>query len=154
MRRLAVLLLAVLLACSTGCNKFSKIKVNEVEIVKVTPHGLRGIDIDLGVEVDNPAPWLKISDVEVVVRYCGKVLGKVTVDPFILKARKVERYDIKARMSLDPSVSLYEVLMYLSKDFSQNGILDMTAKGSLKGGLSKTITEKDVPLKKLMEYAE
>ena len=105
-------------------------------------------------EVDNPAPWLKISDVEVVVRYCGKVLGKVTVDPFILKARKVERYDIKARMSLDPSVSLYEVLMYLSKDFSQNGILDMTAKGSLKGGLSKTITEKDVPLKKLMEYAE
>jgi hypothetical protein len=154
MRRLAALLLAVMLVCFTGCNKFNKIKVNEVQIEKITPHGLRSIDIDLDVEVDNPAPWLKISDVEVVVRYCGKVLGKVTVDPFVLKARTVESYDIKARMALDQSVSLYEALMFLSKDFAQNCILDMTAKGSLRGGLSKTITEKDVPLKKLMEYAE
>ena len=154
MRRLAVLLLAVMLVFFTGCNKFSKIKVNEVQIEKISPIGLRGIDIDLDVEVDNPAPWLKISDVEVVVRYCGKVLGKVTVDPFTLKARTVERYDIKAKMTLDKSVSLYEALMFLSKDFAQNCILDLTAKGSLKGGLSKTITQKDVPLKKLMEYAE
>ena len=154
MRRLAVLLLAVMLVFFTGCNKFSKIKVNEVQIEKISPIGLRGIDIDLDVEVDNPAPWLKISDVEVVVRYCGKVLGKVTVDPFTLKARTVESYDIKAKMTLDKSVSLYEALMFLSKDFAQNCILDLTAKGSLKGGLSKTITQKDVPLKKLMEYAE
>ena len=154
MRRLIVLVLAVMLVCLTGCNKFKDITLNEVQMEKVTPIGLRGVDIDLRVEVDNPAPWLKISDVEVIVKYCGKVLGKVTVDPFILKARKVENYDVKARMTLDPGISLYEVLMLLSNDFATNCILDMTAKGSLKGGLSKTITEKDVPLKKLMEYAE
>jgi hypothetical protein len=154
MRRLAALLLAVMLVCFTGCNKFNKIKVNEVQIEKITPHGLRSIDIDLDVEVDNPAPWLKISDVEVFVKHSGKVLGKVTVDPFIMKARSVEQYELKARMVLDEKVTIYDVLMLLNNDFIAKCAVDMTAKGTLRGGLSKTIKKNDVPLKKLMEYAE
>lgn len=154
MRRLIVLVLAAMLVTFTGCGKFKEIKVNSVKMEKVSPYGLRGLNVGLAVEIDNPAVQIKLSDMEANIEYCGKVLGKVTVDPFVLKARTVESYDIKARMALDQSVSLYEALMFLSKDFAQNCILDMTAKGSLRGGLSKTITEKDVPLKKLMEYAE
>ena len=33
-------------------------------------------------------------------------------------------------------------------------LVDVTAKGKLKSGLAKTITKKDIPLKKLLEYAE
>ena len=155
MRRLLVLVLAVMLVCVTGCNKFNDIKLNEAHMEKITPHGLRGVDIDLDVEVDNPAPQLKISEVEVVVKHSGKVLGKVTVDPFTLKARSVEHYGVKAKMALDEKVSLYDVLLLLGKkNFTDNCVVDLTAKGTMRGGLSKTIKEKDVPLKKLMEYAE
>ena len=154
MRRLIVLVLAVMLVSLTGCNKFTEIKLNDAILEKLTPHGLRGVDIDMIIEVDNPAPQLKISDVEVFVKHSGKVLGKVTVDPFIMKARSVEQYDLKARMVLDEKVTIYDVLMLLNNDFIANCTVDMTAKGTLRVGLSKTIKKNDVPLKKLIEYAE
>ena len=96
----------------------------------------------------------EISDVEVFVKHSGKVLGKVTVDPFIMKARSVEQYELKARMVLDEKVTIYDVLMLLNNDFIANCAVDMTAKGTLRVGLSKTIKKNDVPLKKLIEYAE
>lgn len=154
MRRRIVLVLAVMLVALTGCNKFNQIKLNEASLEKLTPHGLRGVDIDMMIEVDNPAMQLKISDVEVFVKHSGKVLGKVTVDPFIMKARSVEQYELKARMVLDEKVTIYDVLMLLNNDFIAKCAVDMTAKGTLRGGLSKTIKKNDVPLKKLMEYAE
>ena len=71
MRRLIVLVLAFMLVALTGCNKFSQIKLNDATLEKVTPQGLRGVDVDLDIEVDNPAPRIKISDVEVVLMHSG-----------------------------------------------------------------------------------
>lgn len=154
MRRLIILALAFMLVGLTGCNKFSQIKLNDATLEKVTPQGLRGVDVDIDIEVDNPAPRIKISDVEVVLMHSGKVLGKVTVDPFTLQGKSVEHYDLKARMTLDQKVTVYDVLMLLDNEFMDKCTLDLTAKGTLRGGLSKTIRKKDVPLKKLMEYGE
>ena len=154
MRRLIVLALAFMLVGLTGCNKFSQIKLNDATLEKITPQGLRGVDLDLDIEVDNPAPRIKISDVEVVLMHSGKVLGKVTVDPITLQGKSVEHYDLKARMTLDQKVTVYDVLMLLDNAFIDKCTVDLTAKGTLRGGLSKTIRKKDVPLKKLMEYGE
>ena len=154
MRRLIVLVLAAMLVMFTGCGKFKDIKVNSVKVEKVSPYGLRGLDVALDVEVDNPSVQIKLSDMQADVEYCGKVLGKVTVDPFTMKGRSVETYHLKAKMILDEGLSFYDMLMLLDKNFMEKCLVDITVKGKLRGGLSKTVTKNDVPLKKLVEYAD
>jgi hypothetical protein len=154
MRRILALVSIVTMLCLTGCGKFKEIKVNSVNVEKVTPHGLKGLDVKLGVNIENPAPQIKLSDMEATVKYSGKVLGKVTVDPFTMKGRTTETYHLKAKMSVDKGVSLYDVLMFLDKNYMDKLLVDITVKGQLKVGISKTITKKDVPLKKLLENAK
>ena len=154
MRRLIVVLVAAMLVSITSCNKFKDIKINDANVTKISPYGLRGLDVRLAVEIDNPAPLVNLSDMEADVKYCGKVLGKVTLDPFTMKARSVETYDLKAKMQLDEKVTLYDMLMVLDKNFTENCVLDITVKGKLRGGISKTITQNDVPLKKLIKYGK
>jgi hypothetical protein len=57
-------------------------------------------------------------------------------------------------MSVDKGVSLYDVLMFLDKNYMDKLLVDITVKGQLKVGISKTITKKDIPLKKLLENAK
>jgi hypothetical protein len=56
-------------------------------------------------------------------------------------------------MALDESVSLLNLMMSLDSKFIDECIVDVTVKGQIPGGLSKTITLNDIPLKKLINYA-
>lgn len=154
MRRLIILVMTLLLVGLTGCGKIKEIKVNSAKVENIRPYGLRGADLGFVVEIDNPAIQIKLSDMQADVEYCGKVLGKVTVDPFTMKGRSVETYHLKAKMILDEGLSFYDMLMLLDKNFMEKCLVDITVKGKLRGGLSKTVTKNDVPLKKLVEYAD
>lgn len=154
MRRFMLLAVAVLLMSLTGCGNFKDIKVNSANIEKISPYGLRGVDIAFAIEVDNPASQIKLSDMEATLNHSGKVIGKVTVDPFTMKKRSVEVYHLNARVNLGDGVSLYDMVMLMDDKVLGECLVDVTAKGKLKSGLAKTITRKDIPLKKLLEYAE
>lgn len=154
MRRFMLLAVAVLLMSLTGCGNFKDIKVNSANIEKISPYGLRGVDIAFAIEVDNPASQIKLSDMEATLNHSGKVIGKVTVDPFTMKKRSVEVYHLNARVNLGDGVSLYDMVMLMDDKVLGECLVDVTAKGKLKNGLAKTITRKDIPLKKLLEYAE
>jgi len=154
MRRFMFLAVAVLLMSLTGCGNFKDIKVNSANIEKISPYGLRGVDVAFAVEVDNPASQIKLSDMEATLKHSGKVIGKVTVDPFTMKKRSVEVYHLNARVNLGEGVSLYDMVMLMDDKVLGECLVDVTAKGKLKSGLAKTITKKDIPLKKLLEYAE
>lgn len=154
MRRFMFLAVAVLLMSLTGCGNFKDIKVNSANIEKISPYGLRGIDVAIAIEVDNPASQIKLSDMEATLKHSGKVIGKVTVDPFTMKKRSVEVYHLNARINLGEGVSLYDMVMLMDDKVLSECLVDVTAKGKLKSGLAKTITKKDIPLKKLLEYAE
>ena len=154
MRRLIYLAVALIVVSLTGCGSFKEISVNSANVEKISPYGLKGVDVALAVEVDNPAPQIRLSDMEAILKCSGKVLGKVVVDPFTMKGRSVEIYHLNARMNLDEDISLYDVLMLLDKKFIDNCTVDVTVKGKLRSGLSKTVTKKDLPVKKLLKYAE
>lgn len=149
-----LLVVAVILVCLTGCGNFKEIKVNSANVEKMSPYGLKGVDVGLAVEVDNPAVQIKFSDMQATLKHSGKVLGTVVVDPFTMNGRSVEIYHLDARMTLDEDVSLYEMLMLLDKTFVEDCMIDVTVKGKLKSGISKTIKKNDIPLKKLLKHAE
>ena len=146
--------MVVMLFLLTSCGRFEDIKVNSANIENIQPFGMRGLDMNLKIEVDNPASQVSLSEMEAVVKNSGKVIGRVTVDPFIMKARMVEIYDLKARMQLDQSVSLFDMLMLLDKGALDACVVDVTVKARLKSGVSRTLNEKDIPLKKLIDYAD
>ncbi len=154
MRRITALIAFVTMLTLTGCGKFTQITVNSVDVEKVKPYGLRGLNVKLAVDIDNPAIQINLSDMEATVKYCGKVLGKVTVDPFTLEGRTADVYHLTAKMVLDAGVSLYDMFVLLDKNRIDNCVVDYKVKGKIKGGLSKTITEYDVPLKQIMDYAK
>lgn len=154
MRRLIVLILAVITICLTGCGKFDDIRIKDAKVGNVSPLGLKGVTIELTVEIDNPATNVKISDIEADIKHSGKVLGKVTVDPFELNGRTVQKYDLKAKVTLSENASLFDMMALLDKKFIENCQVDIFMKGKLRSGISKTIKETDVPLKKLIEYAD
>lgn len=154
MRRILMPVLAVMMFLITSCGRFDDIKVNSANIENIQPYGLKGLDMTLKIEVDNPAAQVSLSEMEAVVKNSGKVIGRVTVDPFTMKARRVEMYDLKARMTLDQSVSLFDILMLFDKGTLETCVVDVTLKARLKSGVSRTLNEKDIPLKKLIDYAD
>lgn len=155
MKRLLVLVGIVMMLSLTGCGKFKEIKVNSVDFEKVSPRGLREVDVNVAVEIDNPACQIKLSDMEAVLKYSGKVLGNMTVAPFTMKGRCVETYHLDTKVRLHGGVGLYDIVqIFRDKKFIDKCVVDITVTGKLKGGLKKTMTKKDVPLKKLLNYAD
>ena len=75
----------------------------------------------------------------------------MTVDPFTLERKKVQVYDLKARMALQ--LKVHELYLLMDPEVITNSVVDITVKGTIRGGISKTITKNDVPLKKLISYA-
>lgn len=151
MRKLIILIMAVMLVSLTSCGDFKEITVNSVAVHNVSLDGLKAVDIELFVEIDNPASRLTLSDMEATVKHSGKVLGKVTVDPFTLERKKVQVYDLKARMALQ--LKVHELYLLMDPEVITSSVVDITVKGTIRGGISKTITKNDVPLKKLISYA-
>ena len=137
-----------------SCAKVKQVGVTSFELDSVTPRGLRALTLTMSVGVHNPANEITLSEISGEAVVSGKVIGKVTVDPFTMKKRSVEVYHLNARVNLGEGVSLYDMVMLMDDKVLGECVVDVTAKGKLKSGLAKTITKKDIPLKKLLEYAE
>ena len=76
-----------------GCanlKKIREIKVNDVKVESIIPNGLKGVVLNMAVEVDNPASQLSLTDISAALEHSGKVLGRVVVDPFTLQGKSVD----------------------------------------------------------------
>ena len=113
--------------------------------------GLRSAVLNLVIEVDNPAPQVSLSEIEGVINRSGKVFGRVAVDPFILKARSLEKYHLRAVLTLDGGVSLLDMMGLLKGNAVEDITVDVYAKAKLKGGASKRFAYENVPLKELYD---
>ena len=147
---LLVMLMASLLLC--GCNKFKQIRPVSAKVESVVPGGMRSLVVNMAVEIDNPAAQLALSDIEGVVTHSGKILGRVSVDPFILEAKTLSEYHLRAKISLDEGVSLFEVMTLANEKIIDECFVDVSFKASLKGGISKKMKFEALPLRKFMNF--
>ena len=118
------------------------------------PSGLRSVVVAIAVEVDNPASQVKLSDIEGTVFHSGKVFGRVSVDPFVLEARSLETYHLDAVLTLDGDISLLDLMSLLKGNVIEECTIDFYAKASLKGGVSKKLEFKQLPLKELYDLVK
>lgn len=148
-----VILLFLAVFCFSGCAELKKIKEIEVDnfrVEAISPNGLRGLTVNFVVEVDNPASQLSFSDVTGTLERSGKVLGRVEVDPFTLQGKRVEKYHLKADVTLGEGASILELGKLIDKNALNESTVDINAKVKIKNGAPKKIKLNDVPLKELL----
>ena len=148
--RVALLLLCAAVLCLTGCGDVRDIKVTSVDIENISLIGFRGANVDLAVGIDNPAFRVELSEIEGSLKLSGKVLGRMAMDPFVLHARSTEIYHFKASVSIEPGVTLKEVVALTDMETLNNCTVDVSVRATLKGGVTKVLRFNDIPMTKLL----
>ena len=150
LQKLSMALLCAAVLCLTGCGDIRDLEVTSVQIESITPNGLRGVNVGLAVGIDNPAFQVGLSEIEGSLKLSGKVLGRMTMDPFVLRARSAEIYHLDASLSIEQGVTLMEILSLADMETLNKCMVDVSVKATLKGGISKRLQFNDIPLTDLL----
>ena len=149
-QKLSLALLCAVTLCLAGCGDIRDLEVTSVQIESITPNGLRGVNVGLAVGIDNPAFQVGLSEIEGSLKLSGKVLGRMTMAPFVLRARSAEIYHLEASLSIEQGVTLMEILSLTDMETLNKCMVDVSVKATLKGGVSKLLNFNDIPLTDLL----
>lgn len=144
------MLLVTLSLMVSGCAKFKQIRPVSANIESLMPSGLRSAVVVLAIEIDNPAMQVTLSDIEGRLERSGKVLGRVEVDPFTLQGKTVDKYHLKADVTLGEGASILELGKLIDKNALNESTVDINAKVKIRNGAPKKVKLNDVPLKELL----
>lgn len=152
--RLLLLTCAAILFLAS-CNKISEIRPTSFEIVSFTPKGLYSADVNFKLGIHNPALQIGLSDIFAEVTLYGKVIGNVSVAPFVMEAKSDNVYDMNALIALNKGSSILNLIPVMGDpEALKNAYLNVRVKATLKGGLSKELKWDEIPVEKLIKLAK
>lgn len=152
MKRISALfvVISVMLSVLAGCSKYKEIKITGGKIDSVSMTGMRSVNLGLTVGIDNPAGKLDVREADGTLTYFGKVIGKVTLNPFIVNQKTVGDHRITANVALDEGVGIRQLMELMDVNKLYECMVEVHVKGFVAGvPVQKTI--KEIPLKKLLE---
>ena len=149
------LLFAVVSALGlTGCrgvDKIKDIKVTSWSLKSVAPAGLRGVDAELEVGIENPAMQFTLEDIEGILYYKGEGLAGYTADPVTVRRRSTEVYPVSCSVRLSDGASLFSLLGLVRNFDPADLTTDVHANVRLKSGISKSLDFKNIPIKEFVD---
>ena len=150
-----LLLVCVVIMSLVSCNKIREIRPTSFELVSVSPKGFYSADVDFKLGIHNPALQIGFSDIFAEVVLNGKVIGNVSVAPFVMEAKSDKKYDMNALVALNKGFSIINLLpMMKDPESLKNAYVNVKVKATLKNGLSKELKWNEIPVEKLMKLAE
>ncbi len=153
-KNIATLILAVIFIVTVtgGCNykKLKEIKATGWSVNSVSLRGLRSLDANVSIELDNPAMGVTLSDIQGLIYFDGEPFVHYTVNELKLDAKCVKTYSSDCSLVLDTSKNILDVLAILPEMSSKHLTTDISAKARIKAGLTKTFSFKNVPIKRLL----
>ena len=149
-QKLSLALLCAVTLFLTGCGDIRDLEVTSVQVESIAPNGLRGVNVWLAVGIDNPAFQVGLSEIEGSLKLSGKVLGRMTMDPFVLHARSAEVYHLRTSLNIEQGVTLTDILSLMDMETLSKCMVDVSVKATLKGGVSKRLKFNDIPLTDLL----
>ena len=151
-----LLLLAALLSAAScvGINNLRKMNLRSGKIANVQfpPIGSRTLAVSVLLDIENPAGFVRMSDISGVIRSKDLVLGTFTADDFSIDAHCDKEYLFLMNLTPDEGLSFFKVLALL-KDFSPDDYvfdIDLRLSGvpSAKGARYQL---KDQPVRSLLK---
>lgn len=150
-----LLLVCVAIMSLVSCNKIREIRPTSFELVSVSPKGFYSADVDFRLGIHNPALQIGFSDIFAEVVLNGKVIGNVSVAPFVMEAKSDKVYDINALLALNKGTSVLNLIPLLkSPDVMKNAHINLRVRATLKNGISKELVWNEVPVEKLIKLVE
>ena len=148
--KLLIIILSAFVLTFTGCKNVRNVEITSVKVEAIAPQGLTGMNIFLAVGVDNPAFQVGFEDVKGVLKHSGKVLGRLSMDPFTVQGKSAEIYHLKALLTLGEDATLKDLLKLMDAAVLNECMIDVSLKARLKNSVAAPIEIKDIPLKKLL----
>lgn len=150
-----LLLVCVAIMSLVSCNKIREIRPTSFELVSVSPKGFYSADVDFKLGIHNPALQIGFSDIFAEVVLNGKVIGNVSVAPFVMEAKSDNVYDMNALLALNKGTSVLNLIPLLkSPDAMKNAHINLRVRATLKNGISKELVWNEVPVEKLIKLVE
>lgn len=149
-----VFLISVSVFLLSGCaniKKIQQIEMNDFKVEGISRNGMRGMTLNLSVEVDNPAPSLELTEISGLLENSGKVLGRFALDPLTLQGKTVCRYHVKADLTLGEGASILDLGRLMDKKTLEACTVDLTADVRIGKGRARNVRLDDVPVKKLLD---
>ena len=144
---------AALILCLTGCSDIQKVKeinVTSLTIEKISPAGMRGLNVYLAVGIDNPSIQIGLTEINGSLTHSGKVLGRLAMDPVTIYGKSAEIYHLKANVSLDKEATIRDLMLLTDPQKLYECMVNISVRPVLKNGMSLPIELNDIPLKKLL----
>lgn len=139
----------------SGCGKIQDIRPTSFELESISPKGLSAAEMNFRIGIHNPVMQISLSDIFAEVVVSGKVIGNVSVSPFVLEAKSDKEYDMKALLALSKGSSVLNLIPLLKDPEAQkSAVMNVRFKAALKGGLAKELKWEGIPVEKLMKLVE
>ena len=140
------LLLVIILISAvfmSGCTAILKVNVSDIKIEKVSPKGLRSIDVGMSAMIENPGAKMSISNIAALISYEGKDIGTITAEPIELARKFSGRFPVNVNMTVADAASVWDVVKIVSsKEKSDACIVDLTFIYKQGSGAPMTIRRK------------
>ena len=143
-------IVCVALAVLTGCNKNRQIEITGGNIESVSMSGMRTVNLGMMVSINNPYGKLEIREADGVLMHFGKVIGKMTLDPFVVNKKTEEEYHVKANFTLEETMGLRQIMQFVNVNVLNECTVDFHVKARL-GGVQVQKKYKNISMKELFE---
>ena len=98
---------------------------------------------------------IALSDIFAEVMLNGKVVGNLSLAPFVMEAKSDNVYDMNALIALNKGFSIINLLpMLKDPEALKNAYVNVKVRATLKNGLSKNLEWNEIPLEELLKLAE
>lgn len=152
--RLLLLVCTAILSLSS-CGRISEIRPTSFELGSIAPKGLYSVGADFKLGIHNPAMQIALSDIFAEVMLDGKVVGNLSLAPFVMEAKSDNIYDMNALVALNKGFSIINLLpMLKDPEALKNAYINVKVKATLKSGLSKNLEWNEIPVEELLKLAE
>lgn len=143
-------IVCVALAVLTGCNKNRQLEITGGNIESVSMSGMRTVNLGMMVSINNPYGKLEIREADGVLMHFGKVIGKMTLDPFVVNKKTEEEYHVKANFTLEETMGLRQIMQFVNVNVLNECTVDFHVKARL-GGIQVQKKYKNISMKELFE---
>lgn len=151
MKRLFIVLaMAVILLSGCKGRSLKDIKVNSLEIVSLSPHGLRDIDAVIRLTVYNPSVGFELTDILGQLKYKGEEAIIITADQIMVAGKAEKTYTVPLHGTIADDFNPFQLLSLMNSGAGGKKVnlddvtLDISLRPALRGGIGTTVVKKDI----------
>lgn len=124
LRRIRIVLAltaSLVLAAGCGMSRIKDIRLTDMGVKYIVPTSGRSMDAVLRLEIDNPAIGFRLQDVRGTIFLEERPVATFTAGPVTVEPKCRQSYEMPGSLTLEPQVSLLNLLIILAKNSSLEG---------------------------------